>query len=407
MRRRTYLAAATAAAAAMAGCTDGGDSDATVATTDDDPPPLEAPDETGTIDDFSDFGAWSVVAGRASLVDDDASVDERSLLLEADGDDEVARIVRELPEPVDFSGTSPGLAVESAETVTPIVQLFDDDGNAIEFRATIRGETDLRRCNFGVSGLESGVTLDEIVEIHIAVVAAGDVERELRLDDLHLVSRPDEGLVSIQFDGGDVSIHDEALPLLEEYGYPATAFVPTDLIRASADHDGDRMTESQLEALADAGWTIGSYTANGRLLPDLDPDEQANQLIDAREWLEREGYADGARFVSYPAGQYDDTSLDLVGELYDLGFAAGQPVQGRVVDAARYPRAVDPEAAEALLDRTADLGGITVLCCHGLEGDTVDRFEETMAFLDQLVAEGDLEVVGPESLASEYTVESE
>ncbi|WP_254612492.1 polysaccharide deacetylase family protein [Haloterrigena gelatinilytica] len=210
------------------------------------------------------------------------------------------------------------------------------------------------------------------------------------------------GTGSLQFDGGDESIHDEALPLLEEYGYSATAFVPTDPIRASAGHDGDRLTESQLETLADAGWTIGSDTANGRLLPDLDPDERAAQLTDAREWLENEGHGDGARFVSYPAGRYDAASLDLVDETYDLGFAAGQPVQGRVVDAARYPRAVDPEAPEALLERTADLGGITVLCYHGLAGDAVDRFEETMTYLDALVAEGDLEVAGPETLASEY-----
>ncbi|WP_339104708.1 polysaccharide deacetylase family protein [Haloterrigena salinisoli] len=404
MRRRTYLAAATAAA--MAGCTDGDDSGATGATTDDDPPPLEGPDADGTIDDFADFGAWSVLAGRASLVDDEASVGDRSVLLAADGDDEAARIVRELPEPVDFSGVSPGLAVATAETATPIVQLFDGDGNAIEFRATVHGGTDLRRCNFGVTGVESEANLREITEIHVAVVAAGDAERELRLDDLHLVSRPDDGLVTLQFDGGDESIHGEALPVLEEYGFSATAFVPTDLIRASPDHDGDRMTESQLEELADAGWTIGSYTANGRLLPELGPDEQAAQLADAREWLEEAGYGDGARFVSYPAGRYDDDALELVGETYDLGFAAGQPVQGRVVDPVRYPRVVDPDAAEELLERTADLGGITGLCYHGLEGDAIDRFEETMAFLDALVAEGDLEVVGPDAIASEYAAET-
>ncbi|WP_229380204.1 polysaccharide deacetylase family protein [Haloterrigena salifodinae] len=169
--------------------------------------------------------------------------------------------------------------------------------------------------------------------------------------------------------------------------------------------DGDASVGERsllLETLADAGWTISSDTANGRLLPDLDPDERAAQLTDAREWLETEGYADGARFISYPAGQSDAASLDLVDETYDLGFAASQPAQGRVVDAARYPRAVDPEAPEALLERTADLDGITTLCYHGLDGDAVDRFEETETCLDALVTEGDLEVVEPETLASEY-----
>ncbi|WP_164722022.1 hypothetical protein [Haloterrigena salifodinae] len=41
---------------------------------------------------------------------------------------------------------------------------------------------------------------------------------------------------------------------------------------------------------------------------------------------------------------------------------------------------------------------------HGARraGDTVDRFEETVMYLDALVAEGNLEVVGLETLASEY-----
>ncbi|ELZ14913.1 polysaccharide deacetylase [Haloterrigena salina JCM 13891] len=43
-----------------------------------------------------------------------------------------------------------------------------------------------------------------------------------------------------------------------------------------------------------------------------------------------------------------------------------------------------------------------MLCYHGLAGDVVDRFEETVTYLDALVAEGDLEVVGPETFASEY-----
>lgn len=84
MRRRTYLATATATGVALAGCAElgwsGSNTEPDERTTDT-PPPLEGPDDTGTIDDFSDFSAWSVVAGRASLVDEEASVGERSLPL--------------------------------------------------------------------------------------------------------------------------------------------------------------------------------------------------------------------------------------------------------------------------------------------------------------------------------------
>lgn len=410
MRRRTYLATATAAA--VAGCTELGSSDPDEephddVPTDDDPPPLEGPDEDGTLEGFATLEGWSVVAGVASMIEEDASVGDRSVLLEAGVEDDAARIVRELPEPVDWSGASPGLAVAAEEPITVLLQAFDDDGNVIDFRTTIHGSEELRRCNFGVAGIGDDADLGAISEIHVAFFASDDAERELLFDDLHLVSRPDDGLVTLQFDGGDESIHDEGLTILGEYGYPATAFVPTDLIREEADHDGNRLTESQLEDLDDAGWTIASYTANGGLLPDLEADEQADQFAEAREWLEDEGYDDGAGYVSYPAGQYDDRSLELAEGTYDLGFAGRYPVQGYVADPVRYPRVVDPdiEDAEAILDRTADLGGITALCYHALEDDALDRFEETMAYLDDLVDDGALEVIGPRTLETEYVAD--
>lgn len=407
MRRRTYLATATAAA--VAGCMGFGESGSETESddefaADDEPPELEGPDDDGTLDDFEDLEAWSVVAGSASTDDTHAAVGEQSVLLEADTDETQARIVRELPEPVDWSGMSPGLAVAAEDTITPILQLFDDDTNVIDFRATIQGSGELQRCNFGVAGIDSEADLSEITEIHISYFSGDESERQLRFDDLHLVPRPDEGLVMLQFDGGDESIYTDALPILEENDYPATAFVTTDLIREEADHDGSHLTKAQLAELADAGWTIGSYTTNGRILPDLTPDEQADQLTSSREWLEAEGYGDGARYVSYPAGQYDERSLELVADNYDLGFVGRYPVQGHVVDRARYPRVVDPavEDAEELLERTAEMGGITTLCYHHLEGASADRFEETMAILDDLVSAGDLELLLPADLEDEY-----
>lgn len=413
MRRRTYLAAATGTVATVAGCTELGDSgsdeESDESATADDPPELEGPDDDGTLDDFADLEPWRVVAGSVSVEDEQAAVGDRSVRLAADTDDEQARIVRTLPEPVDWSGTSPGLAVATEETITPMIQLFDDDGNVIDFRATIHGGSDLRRCNFGVSGIETDATLSEIVEIHIAYFAGSEDGRDLLFDDLHLISRPEDGLVSLQFAGGDESTYTEALPVLEEYDYPATAFVPTALVRERADHDGDHLTERQLEELADAGWTIGSHTANGQLLTDRTPDEQAAQLTDARAWLENAGYADGARYVSYPTGRYDDDSLRLVADTYDLGFAGRFPVQGEIVDPARYPRVVDPdvEDAEELLERTAELGGITTLCYYDLEGESADRFAETVALLDEFVAAGELEIVMPADLEAEHVFETE
>lgn len=405
MRRRTYLAAATAVA--VAGCTgdEGSESDGETVTTDPAPSPLEEPGDDGTIDDFGDFEPWSVVAGTASIDDERASAGDQSVLLEADADDAGTRIVRELPDPLDCSAASPGLAVATEDAIAPTIQLFDDDGNAIDFRTTAQtGE--LRRWNFGVARMDDDADPSTITEIHVTYSAGDDSERRLRVDDLHLVPRPDRGLVCLQFAGGHESIASEALPMLEDYGYPATAFVTTDRIREEADHEGNRLTESQLADLADAGWTIGSHTANGRILTDLDPAERTEQILDAREWLEAVGLDDGARYFSYPTDRYDEPSLELVSEVHDLGFAGRFPVQGRVTDPARYPRVVDPtvEDAETLLERTADLGGITTLCYYRIEDEAVVRFVETMAILDDLVSADEIELLTPRELATDYVL---
>ncbi|MXV63522.1 polysaccharide deacetylase family protein [Natronorubrum sp. JWXQ-INN-674] len=410
MRRRTYLATATAVG--VAGCTELGltgsetGPDDESPTSDDEPPEIEGPDDDGTIDDFADFEGWSVLAGAASLDEEDALVGERSVLLEASTDDEEARIVRELPEPLDCSEMSPGLAMASEETIAPRIQLFDSSGNGVNFRAMTQ-VNELYRCNFGAVAADGDADLSDIVEIHIAYYVDDETERRLRLDDLHLVPRPEEGLVVLQFDGGDESIATEALPTLEEYGYPATAFVPTGLIRAEASHDGRRLTEAQLDDLVDAGWMIGSYGINGQNLADYSAADRADQITASRPWLEDEGYGEGARYFSYPRGRYDEESLELVGDTYEIGFVGRYPVQGYVANSARYPRIVDPdvENADALLERTADLGGITTLTYYAIDGDSAERFEETMAILDEYVSDGDLEVITTRDLESEYVFE--
>ncbi len=415
MRRRTYLATATGATAAtVAGCLGLGGSDTDEEanddeTDDDGPPALEGPDEDGTLDDFDDLGAWTVISGSMSAEEEQAVAGDQSVLLETDADDQQARIVRELPEPVDCSTVNLGLAVASEETITPIIQLFDDDGNVIDYRATIHSGG-LQRCNFGVSGMDSSIELTEITDIHIAFLSAEDSEDRLLLDDLYAVPRPDDGQVMIQFDGGHESIESEGLPILQEYDYPATVFVPTDLVREDDDAEGDYLTEDQVEELDDAGCTIASYAANGQILDNYDEDDQADQLTDAQEWLEDEGYDNGARYFSYPAGQYDEDTLELVADTYDVGFAGHHPVQAHVVNAARYPRLLNPdtEDAEEDLERTATLGGITTLCYYSLEDDdAVERLEETLDHLEDYVDEGELEVIMPDDLETQYVYDGE
>jgi len=403
MNRRAYLASGLAVT--IGGCMDRGDGSVAEEDEADDvddvaTEPVE-PEPGETIDDFSDIDAWELVAGAVAREEDRAVVGDSCARLENREGDEQARIAYEFDEPLDCQEHSPGLAIAADEPMAPLLQLFDDDGGHGTFRATVEADVELLRVPFGIQHVDD-LDLGAITRLEIAHVAAEDADQQLWVDDLHFVSRPETGVVTLQFDGGHESVYENGLSLTEEYGYPATAFVPIGRIREAADHDGEALTESQLEELDDAGWTIASHTARSRPLTDLEDDERFGELQDAVEWLESEGYGDGAGYVAYPSGRYDQAGLEAVREIHELGFVGRYPCQGEPANPLLCSRVLepDPDELEEILERAVTYGGITALGWVRLDGDSLESFETAMETLSEL--EGDLEVVSPRELEEEY-----
>ncbi|MFC7231532.1 hypothetical protein ACFQMM_09190 [Saliphagus sp. GCM10025308] len=122
-----------------------------------------------------------------------------------------------------MSEITPGLAVASHSTVNVGIQLYDETRDKVVYRQRTHGMS-IRHVNFGVEYINGDPDLSAITEIHISIWV-GDGTTEAWIDDLHFVPKPDP-TVLLQFDGGYESHLTEAMPLLEEYGYSATAFVP-------------------------------------------------------------------------------------------------------------------------------------------------------------------------------------
>ncbi|GAB3021653.1 polysaccharide deacetylase family protein [Natronobiforma cellulositropha] len=423
MKRRTYLTAATATTAtlAIAGCLGGDDEpdepdDSTNETDDHDDDPItddepeaeeeEEPDiEVDSFDDFEDLEHWEAAVGSVSADTDHYYTGSQSARLDPSGADQ-ARIVRELEDPIDCSDTVPGMAVAAEGTVAPIIQLIDDDGDRIDFRQQVQGGLSLMRYNFGISGVHGDPDLSEIVEVQIIYWTGDEPGGNLWVDDLYFVERPSEGKVMVQFDGAYETVHSHAYPVLSEYDIDATVFAPTGRIREDPEHEGDRLTEDQLEELYDSGWTVGSYAAHGLDMTALESREQDEEIEDAVEWLEDHGYGDGARYFSYPSGRYDETTLELVEDHHELGFAGRYPVTGYVVNPLLCSRMDDPspDDARTVLEWTAEYGGITTLVYYGLRDESRSNFEAAMSHLDELVSDGDLEVITPAELEESYVL---
>lgn len=127
---------------------------------------------------------------------------------------------------------------------------------------------------------------------------------------------PEPGLAVITFDDGMRNNRATALPILREYGIPATVYVTIGFIgRESpwigAGGDGAMMSEPELRELVAAGWELGAHTMTHPDLSTLDYDECLKEIGDGRVDLERITGSTVQTFA-YPFGRYGPAALAAV-----------------------------------------------------------------------------------------------
>ena len=134
---------------------------------------------------------------------------------------------------------------------------------------------------------------------------------------------PEPGLAAVTFDDGMRNNHAVALPILSEYGIPATVYVTIGFIGGDSPWvgpggDGAMMTEAELRALAAAGWELGAHTMTHPDLSTLDYDTCLKEIEESRAELERITGVSVQTFA-YPFGRYGPAALAAV---RDAGFLA-------------------------------------------------------------------------------------
>ncbi|MFD1563627.1 polysaccharide deacetylase family protein [Haloarchaeobius amylolyticus] len=393
MKRRTYLSAALVAA--LAGCSTSEESD--------DDPGSDGDQPTAELfDDFEDLDAWDARLGSLSADEERVYDGSQSARLES-GSDNQFRIVRELDEPQDFSGVRPSMAMATEHEADMVVQLLDEDENRMVFRQQMHKDTPLVHNNFGVGTVDGEPDLSAITEVQIIRWTSDDDKGAVWVDDLRFAPAPDVGKVVLQFDGGHESAYTHAFPVLDEYDYPATTFITPGRVREDESATGEHLLTDQLAELSDAGWTIGSHSMHGLDLATTDRDP-ATEVGDAKAWLEDNGYEEGARYFSYPVGEYDGEVLEAVSEHHSLAFAGLYPSQGVPVNPHLCSRVtgLSAQAARSALDLTAELGGITSLAFGQLDGESQSMLRETVSYLNELESAGELEVITPTDMEDSF-----
>ncbi len=121
---------------------------------------------------------------------------------------------------------------------------------------------------------------------------------------------PDQ--VSITFDDGLASVVEEALPILARRNLVAAVFVVTGYLGGDNQWPGQGVDAPQLpmmgweelEALAEAGWEVGSHTVSHPDLTQLSPDRLEAELGEARETIDHKLGLEPVA-LAYPYGRVD------------------------------------------------------------------------------------------------------
>ncbi len=123
-----------------------------------------------------------------------------------------------------------------------------------------------------------------------------------------------EKSVVITFDDGWISIYDIAVPILKEYGFPATIFIYTDFVGG-----GKAMSWKHIKELSEAGFDIQCQTKTHRNLTVLKNKESFKQYFNSLEMeisypkkLIKEKLNKECNFLAYPYGKTNNLVIAML-----------------------------------------------------------------------------------------------
>jgi peptidoglycan/xylan/chitin deacetylase (PgdA/CDA1 family) len=127
-----------------------------------------------------------------------------------------------------------------------------------------------------------------------------------------LVDCPDNPVL-LTFDDGYADSATAALPILEQFGFPATFYIVTDFVGTPG-----YMEWAQIERLRDSGMEIGSHSISHADLAGLNNRAARREIAHSRSILERR-LGVPIKSFSYPAGSY---TLGVAAMVHQAGYTS-------------------------------------------------------------------------------------
>jgi peptidoglycan/xylan/chitin deacetylase (PgdA/CDA1 family) len=179
---------------------------------------------------------------------------------------------------------------------------------------------------FAVSRQMFGRQIEWLLDAGYEIVPLSTLVDALKTGDAR--GRP---LAVVTFDDGYQDFVEEALPVLEAFGVPATVFLVTGMLGEKATFnrhspEARLMDEDDVRSIRARGIGLGSHTHSHANLPELDAWALRGELNESREALIR--FGETFLSLSYPWGKY---SRREVLAARDAGYACALEVNPRTV----------------------------------------------------------------------------
>jgi peptidoglycan/xylan/chitin deacetylase (PgdA/CDA1 family) len=140
-----------------------------------------------------------------------------------------------------------------------------------------------------------------------------------------------EKSVAITFDDGLACVYENALPILQEFGYPSSAFIVTGCINGYNEWGKvfglprkRMLTSSEIRTLAESGVDIGAHTVNHVWLGKSEKDVATKEIRDSKAALEDILGQEVSTFA-YPFGNWNQMARNAVKEAGYSGACSTMP----------------------------------------------------------------------------------
>ncbi len=158
-------------------------------------------------------------------------------------------------------------------------------------------------------------------------------------------SDPQRHRVVLTFDDGFRSVHEHALPVLEELELPSVLYVVSDWVgkantwpsQPSTSPTFDLMNWDEIRELQAAGCTIGSHSSNHVHVEQCSPSELDSELANSRKYIE-DRVQHPVQHFCYPYGTYNSQCQARVGAHYTTATTTDMRPLRTLDPALRLPR---------------------------------------------------------------------